>query len=69
MRLIDAAPVSSMDRIQVKEVEFSPEPSIKDWQDREGVMLWDLLLGKNMTKEIKISFFVKYPKDDPPYEI
>jgi len=69
LRLVEAAPISSSDRIQVKELEYSPEPSIENWQDREGVMLWNMLIGPNLTKELKISFFIKYPKDDPPYEI
>jgi len=69
MRLVDAAPISSTDRIQIKELEFSPKPTEKDWQDREGVMRWDMFVGAKMNKEVTVSFFVKYPKDDPPYEL
>jgi uncharacterized protein (TIGR02231 family) len=69
MRLIDAMPISNTDRIQIKELKYSPKPTIKNWQQREGVMLWDMFIGAKMSKELITSFFVKYPKDDPPYEI
>jgi len=69
LHLYDAAPISSIDRIQVKELKFNPEPDLKDWQDKEGVMFWDLKMEPNSNKNLQISFYVKYPKEDPPYEI
>jgi len=32
-------------------------------------MRWDMFVGAKMNKEVTVSFFVKYPKDDPPYEL
>ena len=67
IRLMDNIPVSETDRIQIKDVEFSPKPNIQDYQEREGVMLWDLELEPKAVKDIRIKFFVKHPKDNPPW--
>jgi hypothetical protein len=64
---MDNIPVSETDRIQIKDVEFSPKPSTQDYQEREGVMLWDLELEPKAVKDIRIKFFVKHPKDNPPW--
>ncbi len=66
VRLFDSIPVSKIDRIQVKGVETVPEPTTKDYQDREGVMLWDVQVRPKAVQEIRIKFFVKHPKDSPP---
>jgi uncharacterized protein (TIGR02231 family) len=66
VRLLDSIPVSKIDRIQIKGVETEPEPTTKDYQEREGVMLWDVQLEPNTTQDIRIKFFIKHPKDTPP---
>jgi uncharacterized protein (TIGR02231 family) len=65
VRLLDNIPVSLTDRIQIKGVELHPEPTIRDYQQREGVMVWDLELAAHASQEIRLRFFVKYPKDSP----
>ena len=67
IRLMDHIPVSETDRIQIKDVDLSPKPDIQDYQGREGVMLWDLELKPKAVKDIRIKFFAKYPKDNPPW--
>lgn len=69
VRLFDSIPVSKTDRIQVKGVEITPKPTKKDYQNREGVMLWDVQVEPKAVQEIHIKFFVKHPKDNPPQEL
>ena len=66
IQLLDRVPVSTTDRIQVKGVEIAPEPADRDYQEREGVMKWDLQLQPGSIQEIHIKFFVKHPKDRKP---
>jgi hypothetical protein len=63
VKIIDAIPVPNTDRIQMKDVGIKPEPNERDWQKRNGVMLWDIQLPAKTSKEIYISFTIKYPKD------
>ncbi|MBN1676676.1 MAG: DUF4139 domain-containing protein [Kiritimatiellae bacterium] len=65
--LLDAIPVSKTDRVQIKGVELDPPPGTKDYESREGVMLWDLQLEAGQTREIGIRFHVKHPRDNPPW--
>ena len=66
MRIADSVPVSKTDRIQVKGLEMSPEPDVKDWKQREGVTLWDFEVDAGSTREISVKFFVKHPRDTLP---
>lgn len=66
LQLLDAVPISSTDKIQIKDLSLKPEPKIKDWQEKKGVMLWDTLIAAQQTREFHIRFFVKHPKDCPP---
>jgi len=61
VRLTDRIPVSETDRIQIKGVETDPEPTEKDYQKREGVMLWDFEMPAKGTKAIEIRFDIKHP--------
>ena len=66
VRLLDSVPVSKIDRIQIKGLETVPDPTTKDYQKREGVMLWDMQVPSKAVREIRLKFFVKHPKDTPP---
>jgi len=66
VELFDSIPVSKTDRFQVKGLELTPEPKVRDFQEREGVMKWDLQLKPKAIEEIRIKFFVKHPKDLKP---
>jgi len=67
VQILDAIPVSRTDRIQVKGVEITPEPASTNYQDREGVMHWNLHPAHQDALEIRVKFFVKYPKNNPPH--
>jgi uncharacterized protein (TIGR02231 family) len=66
LKILDHVPVSKTDRIEVKDLQFAPEPAEKDLLDREGVMLWELPLKPGEKKEITIAFAVAYPKEIRP---
>ena len=57
-------PVSRTDRIVVKDVKITPQPSEKDYNDIEGLNLWELKLGAAQKKEIDIKFVITYPKGE-----
>lgn len=61
--LLDCIPVSRTDKIKVKDIKVSPEPTERNYRDREGVMLWSHRLEPGEQKEIAIEFVVTYPKD------
>jgi len=63
VKLFDAIPISEDDRIKIKINEISLEPSIKDWEDRKGIWLWELELDEQQKQEIFYSFTVEHPRD------
>jgi uncharacterized protein (TIGR02231 family) len=63
VQVLDHIPVSRTDRIEVNNVAISPEPIVKNYNDREGVMLWKLELAPSEKREIDIGFVVTYPKE------
>jgi len=65
IKLLDSVPVSKTDKIEVKDMKIVPEPAKKGYQDKQGVMLWEMDLKPKEKKEISIEFTVTYPKDTP----
>lgn len=63
VRLVDAIPVSKTDKIEIKDLRISPEPLHRSYQDKEGVMLWEVALPSGEKREVAIDFTVTYPKD------
>jgi uncharacterized protein (TIGR02231 family) len=65
IKILDNIPVSKTDKMEVKDVVMTPEPSKKNFQDKEGVMLWEIPLPVKGKQEITIKFTITYPKDMP----
>ena len=63
IKVLDSIPVSRTDKIKVKDIKITPEPSQRDYQDKEGVMLWEFDLQPGAEKDINLSFVVTYPND------
>ena len=63
VKLFEAIPVSEDDRIKIKIDEISLEPSLKDWEDRKGIWLWELELESQQKQEIFYAFTVDHPRD------
>jgi len=62
-QIFENIPVPGDDRIQVNIDEVSLEPDIKDWNDKKGVWMWDLLLQPGEKAEINIVYSVIHPRD------
>jgi len=61
--LLDSIPISRTDKIKVKDIKMNPEPTERNYRDREGVMLWNNRLEPGENSEVTIEFVVTYPKD------
>ncbi len=66
LKLLDHIPIARTDKIEIKELKMTPPPAVKDYQEREGVMLWEFDLGPKEQRELSIAFVVIYPKDSAP---
>jgi len=62
VHILDSVPVSKTDKIEVKNVKIDPSPAEKNYQDKEGVMLWEVNLAPGDSREIKIQYTLTYPK-------
>ncbi len=67
LHLFDALPVSRTDKIEVKDVRISLTPDEQDYNDKKGVLFWDLTLQPGEKKEIVIGFTITYPNDLPVF--
>jgi uncharacterized protein (TIGR02231 family) len=63
VQLMDNIPVSRTDRIKVNNLVISPEPTVENYNNRIGVMIWNLKLAPSAKQEINIDFVVNYPKE------
>lgn len=63
LKILDSIPVAKNDRVEVKDVKISPDPNEKNYQGREGVIMWETELKPEEKKEITVEFVVSYPKD------
>jgi len=65
IHVLESVPVSRTDKIKVEDLKITPEPTEKNYQDREGVHRWSFDLQPKAAKQIEVSFIVSYPKDEP----
>jgi len=65
IKVLDSIPISRTDRVEIKNIKIIPEPIEKDYQDKEGVLLWEFALKQKEKQEIIIEFVVTYPKNLP----
>jgi len=66
LKLLDHIPVARTDKIEIQDLKMTPSPAVKDYQEREGVMLWEFDLDPQMKRELNIEFVIIYPKDSTP---
>ncbi len=67
MKILDSIPVSKTDKIEVRDVKITPLPNEKNYQDREGVLLWEFEIPAGKKEEINIEFVITHPKDLPVF--
>jgi len=59
----DQLPVSETEDIQVEMLPVSTQPTARDLRDRRGVMEWAFEAKPGETREIKLGWRVRWPKD------
>lgn len=62
-QIFENIPIPADDRIQVNIEDISLEPDIKDWDDKKGVWMWEVLLQPKEKIEINIGYTVIHPRD------
>lgn len=65
LNILDRIPVSGTDKIKVEDIQLTPAPDKKNYQDREGVLMWRIPLKPGEQKSIDIVFVIQYPRDAP----
>ena len=62
LNIFEPVPVPEDDRIRVNITNVSVQPSEKDWQDMQGVWLWELDISPGQHKEIFYTMAVTHPR-------
>lgn len=62
IELFASTPLSSTDKIQIKDQVLKPDPKEIDYHDREGVNHWYFELEPKAIQTIENSFTIKYPR-------
>ncbi|MBA5637906.1 DUF4139 domain-containing protein [Duganella sp. LX20W] len=60
--VLEASPVSTSDEIKVR-ATFGPQPTITQWEQRQGVVGWDQPLAPHETLKISAGYAISYPKE------
>ena len=63
IEIFETVPISEDDRIQINIDQVTPEPKVKDWNDKKGVWMWEYLLEPHDKIEIGIVYSVIHPRD------
>jgi uncharacterized protein (TIGR02231 family) len=61
--IFESIPVSEDDRIQVNIDKISKEPQVKNWEDKEGIWMWEVLLEPQEKDEISFTYSIIHPRD------
>lgn len=60
--LLESTPVSESDKVNVK-VGLAPEPTVRDWEHRRGLVGWERSLRPNETARFEVDYVIDYPKE------
>lgn len=60
--VLEPTPVSQSDKISAK-ISLNPEPTVRDWQQRRGVVGWERTLKPNETARFNVDYVIDYPKE------
>ena len=60
--VLESSPVSTSDQIAVRSA-FEPEPQVRDWENRRGVVAWERLIKPSETLKITLSYTIGYPRE------
>jgi len=59
--VLEPTPVSESDQVAVK-VRLDPEPGLKDWQGRRGLVGWERTLQPSETARFEVDYTIDYPQ-------
>jgi uncharacterized protein (TIGR02231 family) len=60
--VLEPTPVSESDKVTVK-TALRPEPDVRDWEHRRGLVGWTRTLKPNETARFDVDYVIDYPKD------
>lgn len=60
--VLEPSPVAVSDDISV-EAKYEPQPGIKDWEHKRGVVGWAQTLAPGETANVTVDYTIGYPKD------
>jgi uncharacterized protein (TIGR02231 family) len=60
--VLEPTPVSESDKVTVK-TALRPEPDVRDWQQRRGLVGWTRTLKPNETARFDVDYVIDYPKE------
>jgi len=60
--VLEPTPVSESDKVTVK-TALRPEPDIRDWEHRRGLVGWTRTLKPNETARFDVDYVIDYPKE------
>ena len=60
--LLEPTPVSESDKVTVK-TALRPEPDVRDWEHRRGLVGWTRTLKPNDTARVDVDYVIDYPKE------
>jgi uncharacterized protein (TIGR02231 family) len=60
--VLEPTPVSESDQVSVK-ATLSPEPTIREWEHRRGLVGWERTLKPNETARFDVGYVIDYPKE------
>jgi uncharacterized protein (TIGR02231 family) len=60
--VLEPTPVSQSDKVSVK-VALDPEPNLKEWEHRRGLVGWERTLKPNETARFNVGYVIDFPKE------
>jgi uncharacterized protein (TIGR02231 family) len=60
--VLEPTPISESDKVTVK-TALRPEPDVRDWEHRRGLVGWSRTLKPNETARFDVDYVIDYPKD------
>jgi uncharacterized protein (TIGR02231 family) len=60
--VLEPTPVSESDKVTVK-TALRPEPDVRDWEHRRGLVGWTRTLKPNETARFDVDYVIDYPKE------
>ena len=60
--VLEPTPVSQSDKVEVN-ATLHPEPNVKDWEQRRGLVGWERTLKPNETARFRVGYTIDYPKE------